>query len=307
MKIEVRELASLTDTNFYRVFDAKKGAKTREVQEPIHLRKKIHFRLQQLMMKIQTPEYLFSGKKGVSSIDNAKYHVSNSYMLATDIESFYTNCKKEHVFRLFRYQFKMSDDVAWLLANLTCYSDHIPTGSHLSQTLAYWTHSNLFNKISKEAKDRQMLFSLYVDDMTFSTNNPISKDFHLLIDNKLKRAGLNIKKKKTKYFSKKKYKTVTGPIIGPEKELLIPNKHYYEIMKMVGKHKQSGSITQKDTQRLLGKIGYVRQILPNKFEQLNCYYKVLYKKKLKDKKTIKPNTILNKDLNWFEQEHALLN
>ena len=130
--------------------------KERDIQEPLGLRKTVHKRLQKLLSRIQAPEYLFSGKKGISSLDNAKHHVNGNWFLTLDIEKFFPSCKKEHVFRFFSKQLQMVDDVAWVLADIVCYRDTLPTGSHLSQTVAYWAFAPTFDRIASLAKDHNI-------------------------------------------------------------------------------------------------------------------------------------------------------
>jgi len=213
--IEQKNFSILKSDKLYNAFSIKTGSKRRDIQEPIGIRSRVHGRNQQLMSRIETPDYLFSGKKGLCSLDNAKKHILNHYFLTADIDNFYPNSKREYIFRFYYYQMKMSEDIAWLMADMVCYDDHIPTGSQLSQSIAYWAYRKTFNKISDFAHQRKLKFTLYVDDMTFSGSLPIRQDLHLSINYYLKTVGLKLKKGKTKYYSKNKFKKITGAVISP--------------------------------------------------------------------------------------------
>lgn len=260
LKIDRQDLSSLRGDGLYNTFLKNEGGKLRDIQQPIGVRDRVHAQIQRLISRIETPEYLFSGKKGLSSLDNAKCHLRNHYFLCTDIENFFPSCKREFVFRFFRYQMKMSEDTAWLMADVICFGNHIPTGSHLSDRLAYWAYSKTFEQICEFAHQRGLDFSLYVDDMTFSGAAPIPRDIHLSISYYLKRVGLKLKTRKTKYYSKKQFKTVTGAVISPINELLIPNKHRKTLKKLKDRYGDLSEMPAKTVRSYLGTLRYGRCI-----------------------------------------------
>ena len=45
---------------------------------------------------------------------------------------------------------------------------HLPTGSPISQSVAFFSNLTVFNNISTYSKSRNIEFSVYVDDLTFS-------------------------------------------------------------------------------------------------------------------------------------------
>ncbi|MGA2505937.1 MAG: reverse transcriptase family protein [Chitinispirillaceae bacterium] len=268
LNISVKELKSLCPGGFYKVWIKKTDNKEREIQEPIGIRKKVHLRIHTLLSRINKPGYLFSGKKGVSCIHNAKHHAGNYYFLCTDISHYYTNCKREFIFRFFYNKMQMSADLAWIMTDIVSYNGHIPTGSHLSQDLAFLIHSDIFDIIHNIANEKGISFSLYVDDMTFSSNTMIPKTTHLLINHHLKKTGLVLKRKKTKYYSKRHYKKITGVIISPTNELLIPNRHMKHIKDTITKYQTLIDIPDKEKSTLLGKLRYARQIKNDFFDNV---------------------------------------
>lgn len=205
----------------YRCF--KQG--TRDIQQPIGFNRFIHNRLHTLLSRIQSPNFVFSGKKGFSHIDNALSHLNSSYAALMDIEGFYRNSKKEYVFRFFLKKLEMASDLANLLTNIICFNNFIPTGSPLSQLIAYWAYSDMFEKIETVASSNNFTFSLFVDDLTFSSQNRIRHDLHLEINSILKSYRLNIKRKKLQYRSKNQTKIITGCAITPDHKIKVKNKH----------------------------------------------------------------------------------
>jgi hypothetical protein len=226
LDIPLKSLERLRDgSSLYNVFSKKRsGKKDRIIEEPIGIRFKAHKRLFGLLQRIETPGYLISGKRGFSYLDNAKCHVDNFEFLQLDIERFYPTSKKEFIFRFFRHKLQMSEDVAWLVTDIVRFQDHIPTGSPISQVLAFWAYENTFNKLAAIAVSNGYTFTLYVDDMTFSSTNAITPNFHLRIGAQLRLVGLKLKRNKIRYRTKNQFKIVTGCVISPDRHLYVPNK-----------------------------------------------------------------------------------
>lgn len=253
--ISPTELKHLSEETNYRSF--KKGSKT--IYYPKQKLKSVQKRFLALLRRIKTPEWLFSGKKGVSYIDNAKAHLENIYMVKLDIRSFYESCKSEYVFRFFKYKLEQVDDVAWLCADLVTYNTFIPRGSPTSQLIAFWSHSDLFEKINQISRRYNCDMSLYVDDMSFSSNNQIDKKIILEINTELKKENLCIKRKKTKNYSKDQYKIITGCIITPQGKLAVPNKLRHKIHNIL----KTKTKDKKTINKTAGLINSAKEIDPN--------------------------------------------
>lgn len=274
LHIELSALKKLQDNCYYNIFISSRNGKKRQIEEPTGIRRYVHDCLQNLLTRIEKPAYLFS-KKGSSAIDNAKFHKNFNYFLITDISNFYKSAKREYIFRFFYYQMKTSVDIAAILADIICYENHIPTGSPLSQTIAFLAYSKIFNKIFTFAESNNVNFSLYVDDLTFSSSKSIPTNFLLLIDQIFNSVELKLKFQKTKYRSKNQYKLITGVAISPQNDLKIPNRHLKKIKEKKDSIKNLNSIDSHSLNSLLGSLRYARQIEPNSHDQL---YKFLNQK-----------------------------
>ncbi len=69
----------------------------------------------------------------------------------------------------------MSEDIAGLMTDLVSFGKCLPTGAPTSQIMAYWTYNKTFDEMVNIANKYNSIFTLYVDDMTFSSNEAISK------------------------------------------------------------------------------------------------------------------------------------
>lgn len=258
--VDHTHLDRLTSDENYYVQIKIRGSKERETQTPFGELDIAHKKIFKLLSRIETPEYLFSGKKGLSYVNNAFIHKDNDYFVIMDIEKFYPNSRCEYIFRFFRYTMHMSEDISFLLRDMICYKNYIPTGSSLSQIIAYWAYKDIFNEIYNIAISHGYTFSLYVDDMTFSSKQRIKTDFHLKINACLKKVGLKIKRNKLKYYSKNQYKLITGCIVTPDHLLKVPNYIRENIIEKLKGLTSVDLISENQFNSLMGSIISAQQI-----------------------------------------------
>ena len=257
LEVNLKTLNQIKSDNFYNVYKIKQGNKEREIQEPKGKLKQVQKKIKKFLQRLETPNWLTSGKKGNSFVTNAKQHLGSRYFLTADIESFYRNSRREFVFKFFKSEMKMSEDTAWLITDLVTYKEFIPTGSPSSQIVAYLSYSRTFNRIKKITDEHNCTLSLYVDDLTVSSKEPIPKKLPYLLNCELKKVSHRIKNKKTRFLSPSQHKIITGCCVSPKGELKIPNKMRLKIKK---EEKACLMDKEKPMNRLLGLILAARQI-----------------------------------------------
>lgn len=252
----------------YNEFFIKTGEKKRLISEPNQKLKNIQKRLNRLFSRITTPFWLYSGIKGKSYIGNAIKHKNSNYLVKIDIKDFYPNCKIIHLKESLEKNFLMTNDIAWEICYLTTYEGYLPQGSPTSLILSYWTYKDLFDEIAEISNKNNITVTLYVDDITFSSKQPITSNFLNNIEEILNKKGLEIKKSKTKYYKPDEYKKVTGVTLN-EGSVKVPNKLRYEIITMFKIFLTSNSKRKKEIYpRLNGKINSARQIEPDIFPEI---------------------------------------
>ncbi len=237
--------------------------------------KKVQKKILLYLSKIITPEYLISGKKGSSYLTNSQQHSKGKrYILTSDISKFYNSSKRKYIYRMFKEEFETSEDVAGILTDFVCYKNHIPTGAPTSQIISYFAYKNIFDKINTLSIENGYIFTLYVDDMTFSATEPIPDIFLNKIKNILSKMELKVKEKKTKRYGIKKNAIITGVCIDKNGEFKIPNKLRYSLLNVYNKYKNDQD--PKKFLLLTGKIQAARNIEKDSFSFLQ---KKLIKKK----------------------------
>ncbi len=254
--------------------DKKNSTEKRAISAPNRILKAVQARILTLLKYIERPDWLISGEKGKSYINNGKAHLDANYMLAVDIKSFYDNCERDYVYRFFVDKMQTAPDVAKILTDIVTFNATVPTGCPTSQIIAYYAYEDMFAEIARCAQDYNCKFTLYVDDMTFSSINPISSQkLARAVDIILRRYGHRPKYRKVKYYSAGEAKPVTGTIITPNHELAVPNslqKRIYDNFQVAKDQNEQGMIQDltKTTQALIGQIQASRNLVPEKFPEI---------------------------------------
>jgi len=260
------QFASVLD---YKQFEIEKNTKRRLIQSPGGKLKIIQKRILKLLSRIETPNWLMSGKKGHSYIDNAIVHSKNSYVYTIDIKNFYPSCKEQYIHKMFRSTFQMSPDIAAIMTRIVSHNGVLPTGAPTSPLISFWTYHKNFERLAALLSDQYgIIFSLYIDDMTLSGNKPIPKQVLAYIEIELKKVELRVKRAKTKYYKNKDFKVITGVAINPQGDIKVPNRRRLAVIKQFTNMKTSAAVQVGDKVKILGRIRSARQIESNIFREL---------------------------------------
>lgn len=254
------------------------GKDKRDYAVPEEELKPIQKRICKLLSRIETPEWVMTGKKHCSYIDNAEKHKDSLFVKTMDISQFYDSTKRSQIYKMFVDVFSMSNDIAWIMTDLVTYKEKLPTGSPSSQLIVYWTFSHMFENIYNIAEQYGCTFTLYVDDMTFSSMSPIKRELRDEVAFQLKENGLKAKNQKDHYYQSDKTKEVTGVGI-KNGNILILNRKRKQILDQYEKCKKEKNILE--IERLNGMLCALRQIEPGVFPEIANFIKH-YEVELKD-------------------------
>lgn len=214
---------------FYKIYTLK-NKKNRKVFECNALIRKIHIKLGNCFLKLDTPEYLFSGVKKKSYIHNAKRHRNSNSFYIIDISKFYPSITKEKIYNSLISSFVQSHNVADAISDIITIEHEsqrfLVTGSPLSQIVAYFINKPMFDKIQKVSKKYDILFSVYVDDLTFSSKKKISSKFKYEIQNIIEYYGYRYSTEKIQstmlHERTKNNPVITGVAINHNSKLDLP-------------------------------------------------------------------------------------
>ena len=271
LKLNSGELAKIDSIIKYHSFqiDKKSGNEKRDISAPDDSLKKLQSRILRLLQYVERPEWLISGEKGKCYIDNGKAHLKNTYMLALDIKKFYDNCQRNMVYMFFKNKMLNSSDVAKALTDIVTYQSGIPTGCPTSQMIAYYAYEDMFNEIFDISRKYNCLFTLYVDDMMFSSKSPFDPQKIVReIELTLRKYGHRLKLPKVKYYSRKDNKPITGTIVTRDHTLEVPNSLQGKIYNGFQKAKHDERKNTEEIQTLLGRVQAAANINPNRFTEI---------------------------------------
>lgn len=254
------------------------GKGIRNYMVPEDSLKQIQKKLCKLISRIETPDWLVSGKKNNSYINNAQRHISASFVKTMDISSFYDSSGRNYVYNAFRDVFLMDKDIAWIMTDLVTYKGILPTGSPSSQIVIFWAYKDMFEEIKEVAERYGCTFTLYVDDMTFSSDNPIPHNMRDEVAKILNKNGFRAKKEKDHYYQTKDAKKITGVVI-KNGEMAVPNHNRRVILKQYEKCLVEKNI--KEIEILKGMLCSARQIEPEIFPAIAGFLEH-YKKELSE-------------------------
>lgn len=246
------------------------GDGMRKFTVPSEELKIIQKQISRLMSRIETPDWVMSGKKSCSYITNAKFHLEYPFIKTMDISKFYDSAQRAKIYDMFLKHFQMEHDIAWLMTELVTYNGCLPTGSPSSQLIVYWAYSSMFGEIKNISEQYGCLFSLYVDDMTFSSNKSISGKLREDVSVILRKNNLKAKAKKDHYYQARDFKIVTG--VGMRNgNMIVPNDKRKAIILLYSECRKHNNI--KEIEKLNGTLCSLRQIEPNIFPEIFNYVK----------------------------------
>ena len=277
-----------------------KKEKPRLIEPPREELKIIQKRIKQMLGQIMVPGNVFSGIKGRSYADNAMMHTGEKRrnLFKIDLTAFFPSISRETVYSFFCKDLCCSFDIAEILTNFTTidlektqancldeiYSflnlkgvtckNHLISGAPTSQIMSYLVNHQMFDEMQKVADDNNAMMSIYVDDVTFSSENRISRYFKNKIIAIVRKYGYQISKAKVKKYTKLYPKLVTGVVIDSDGKPVIKNSMREKIINEHAHLREHPDDTES-RQRLRGLLTAARQVNKHAFPTI---YKFVYDK-----------------------------
>lgn len=262
-----------------------KTKKPRLIEPPQAELKSIQKRIKTLLGKIDVPDNVFSGIKGRSYSDNARYHlgINKRNVYKIDLTAFFPSISRDVVYRFFLKDLHCSPDVSEILTNLTtidlkklnqsnllevysfldskgvkCYN-HLISGAPTSQILSYLVNHDMFDELQLLADKNNITMTIYVDDVVFSSEHKISSKFRKTVLSIIKKYHYQVSRKKVKGYSKTYPKLITGVIINSQGNATIKNSLRKKII-VEYTYLRDNQTNMQSRQRLRGLVTAAQQI-----------------------------------------------
>lgn len=236
-------------------------AKPRNIGAPLGTTLALHYRLLQLFDRVERPAFLQSATRDRSYVTNAALHARGVPVAVADIRRFFEATTRAQIAAFFRVDLQMRGDLPGLLADLCTTEGHLPLGSPLSPLLSYLVHRRLFDRIDELCSSRGLVWSLYIDDMSFSGLNA-SRELLDQVRWIVRKADLQLKDSQSRVFMAKAPKEITGCAIRGQR-LQLPGARFLGLSKAIRDlHEAPTEETSRMTSRIQGQLSAARMIDP---------------------------------------------
>lgn len=258
----------------YTSFDIpKKNGGIRKINAPFEELKVIQRKLAEVLHKHKKKKRKNNNishafEKNKSIITNAKIHRNKRFVLNIDLEDFFESLHFGRIkgFFLKNNDFLLSEEVATVIAQLSCYDGKLPQGAPSSPIITNLICEILDHRILKVAKKYKLNYTRYADDLTFSTNDKnfidLQTEFYEKISKELTRAGFKINEKKTRLQFWDSRQVVTGLVVN--KKVNVNRIYYKETRAMAHQLYKQGSfeINGKPAtlNQLEGRFSFINQL-----------------------------------------------
>ena len=275
----------------------------RLVEAPAKSLKKMQKNILRDLRKLVIPNNIFSGIKRRSYVQNIVLHQGKNYFMKIDLSKFFPHVTRDKVYKFYINKLQTSPDVARILTDLSTIDidrlkddnytekqkynlneakqfivnkniktrNHLMTGSRISPILSYLVNEDMFNEIQEFCDKNNIIFSLYVDDMAFSSNKKITNYHKNKICEIIKKNGYKVNTVKTKIVDINSWKRITGGIIEKSGKIKIPKELELKIKQYNLEFKQG---RYENLEKLYGCL-IAATLLENKYTYL---YKIVYTK-----------------------------
>lgn len=255
----------------------KKNGDTRTIRVPNKnlkkVQKKLYNKLSTYYDEIKTQNNFTSKishgfEKNRSIVTNAEVHKNKRYVVNLDLLDFFPSINFGRVRSYFikNNYFEINDDIATILAQLTCYKGTLPQGAPTSPLIANMICNIMDIRILKIAKKYRLDYTRYADDLTFSTNNKyFLNDYDKFLEdikNIIHRSGFELNSKKTRLLFSNSRQEVTGLVVN--KKISVPKEYYKNTRAMAHSLYKNGYFLIDDEvgtiEQLEGRFSFINQI-----------------------------------------------
>ena len=264
--------------SFYQSFDIpKKDGSARHIYAPTGVLKTIQKKLADALYDYQKSiksetniktniSHAFEKEKGI--ITNAQIHRNKRYIICLDLKDYFESFHFGRVMGFFENNrnYKLSHEVAVIIAQIACYNGFLPQGAPSSPVITNLISQIMDSHLLKICKKYHLDYTRYADDLTFSTNDKNFLDkkdaFIEEVSFEIESSGFSINDSKTRIVFRDSQQVVTGLIVN--KKLNVPRSYYKNTRAMWRTFYTTGNYLidgqQGTVNQLEGRFSFIDQI-----------------------------------------------
>lgn len=173
-----------------------------------------------ILSQLPVSKFATAYQKGSTTRGNAEPHIGKKFLLKLDITDFFGSITFEQVQRTAFNTRYVSRQVGYLLTSLCCKDDSLPQGAATSPALSNIVMYRFDDYIGRWCSQRQIAYTRYCDDMTFSANRPLYGVYQK-VKTMLREMGFELNESKTHFIGNDNRQSVTGLVVN--EKLSIPS------------------------------------------------------------------------------------
>lgn len=247
---------------YYRPFDRRKTrgtGKWRHIDNPTGLLKSVQSRIhKKLLVPISLPETVVGGARGRSTIDHAKYHLWQPWIVTLDIKDCFPSISNTRIFDVFRSKLGYSTPVASALTRLTTFQHRLPQGAPTSPTLANLALLDFHAEVDEICCRLNLQHSIYVDDIAISGEKAIQAIPPIC--SLLESNGFNVSWRKIQVQPRSACQQITG--LQVNNGIDISRQKLVELREEIISIANAEYVFSRDLQSIWGKINNIKNISP---------------------------------------------
>lgn len=269
----LKDILNDIDSMYHSFYIKKKSGGYRQISAPNEMLKTLQLLIKERILdNITISESSYGFVKEKSIIDNAKKHLNAEVVLNVDIKDFFPSINKNRVYYVFNRVCGYTKEVSFFLTKIVTYRGSLPQGAPTSPILSNIIAYTLDSRLEGLAKSKNIIYTRYADDITFSGKKDyINYSLLYCVNQIIKDCGFKLNKNKTRFANKSKRQEVTGLVVNnsivnvPKSYIRELRKELYYVSKYgIKNHREKvgfENLYYKD--HLLGKILYVKSINSN--------------------------------------------
>lgn len=228
---DVFELSKNARKHYNLIMLRKKNGGLRYIHSPDTSLKNAQRRiLKSILSNINISPYATAYVKGKKLKDNAEPHTNHKYLLKMDITDFFGSITYLQVISSAFNANRFPVQIGAILTSLCCLDDVLPQGAPTSPALSNIVMKNFDDIIGAWCKKRNISYSRYCDDLTFSADIPLY-NVYVKVKDMLEKRGFEVNEEKTKFITNSANQRVTGLTVN--EKVSIPRDYKKELRQEV--------------------------------------------------------------------------
>ena len=239
----IENVISKADFSYRDYLIPKKSGGVRAVAQPSPELKTLQYWVSyNILNKLPVSKAAFAYKRGDSIKKHAEFHRQSKHLLHTDISSFFPSIHLSHLKTIVEKHTKIIydlqldfEDAIEQIGKICFREDSLCIGAVSSPIISNIIMNPIDLEIMEYCESNGLLYSRYADDIYISSDAYIDSSVLTFINSVLQKYSFEINKDKTRFYSSKYKRKITGLILTNDSKISIGLKRRNQIKTMIYK------------------------------------------------------------------------